>query len=59
MADLEPAKPLNLDVLVYVLSKTLISPGFAAMAVAFTYMFQVNSASCVLIGNMASRRQRE
>lgn len=44
MENLQPAKPFNLDLVVYVLNKTLLSPGFAAMAVVYTYMFQVGHA---------------
>lgn len=47
MADLKPAKPINLDVLIRVLDKTVLSPSVAGLAVIYTYMFQVRQqASC-------------
>ncbi|KAK9895602.1 NAD(P)-binding protein [Cystobasidium minutum MCA 4210] len=45
MADLKPAKPINLDVLIRVLDKTVLSPSVAGLAVIYTYMFQKQQCS--------------
>jgi hypothetical protein len=48
MPELQPAKPVNLDTVLYVLRKTLLSPVFAGLAALFTFLFQVTCGYGVL-----------